>query len=469
MHSRSGAIRALMVLGLTGSAMTAAARPHPPGREPVFEPAADPYPSTYRRATSAPLVLIGATILDGAGQRIDDGEIVLAAGKVQAIGHHLPRPAGSIVIDARGKWVTPGLIDVHTHLGVYSLPQTSLDAEASDVTELHDPNAADTWVEHAVRSVDPGFSHALAAGVTTLQILPGSSALFGGRSVIVHPIAAPTIAAMKFPDAPQGLKMACGENPKEAFAGRGILNSRQGEVARMREAFAQAQEYRENERRDRGREHRRGPADDDLKEQTLALVLDGKMPVHIHCYRSDDMARMIDLSREFGFHIAAFHHAAEAYKIAPLLAASGICVAGWPDWWGFKPEAEDSIRENIAFVDAAGGCAMVHSDLPILGEHLNLEAAKAAAAGRRAGLSLPPERVIRWLTSNPAKALALEDRIGRLAPGFDADLVLWSGNPFSVYSKPEKVFIDGAMAFDSNAPKRPSDFELGRTITSTRP
>jgi imidazolonepropionase-like amidohydrolase len=464
---RSGG-NAVLVLALAGAAMAASARPPHRGTPPIMEAASDPYPSTYKPAPSAPVVLTGATILDGAGNRFDDGEVVLADGKVQAIGRNLARPTGATIMDAHGKWITPGLIDVHTHLGVYTLPQTSLDADASDVTELHDPNAADTWVEHAVRSADPGFSHALAAGVTTLQILPGSSALFGGRSVIVHPIAAPTIAAMKFPGAPQGLKMACGANPKQTFASKGVLNSRQGELSRMREAFIEAEEYRhEHHGADRHGHH--GPPDDDLKEQTLVLVLNGKMPVHIHCYRSDDMARMIDLSHEFGFHISAFHHAAEAYKIAPLIVANGICVAGWPDWWGFKPEAEDSIRENIAFVDAAGGCVMVHSDIPILGEHLNIEAAKAAAAGRRAGLSLPPEHVIKWLTSNPAKALALDDRIGRLAPGYDADLVLWSGDPFSVYSKPLKVFVDGALAFDSSAPKRPSDFELGRTITSTQP
>jgi imidazolonepropionase-like amidohydrolase len=456
---------------LAGVGMGAAARPAQHHPSPAFLSEADPYPSTYKPLPSAPVVFVGATILDGTGKRIDDGELVVADGKVQAIGHGLVRPAGATIIDSRGKWITPGLIDVHTHLGVYTLPQTSLDAEASDVTELHGPDASDTWVEHAVRSVDPGFSHALAGGVTTLQILPGSSALFGGRSVIVHPIPAPTVAAMKFPGAPQGLKMACGANPKEEFAGRGILNSRQGEMARIREAFVEAEEWRHEHagHEGRGSPDYRGPPDDDLKEQTLALVLAGKMPVHIHCYRSDDMARMIDLSHEFGFHIAAFHHAAEAYKIAPLIVANDICVAGWPDWWGFKPEAEDSIRENIAFVDAAGGCVMVHSDIPILGEHLNLEAAKAAAAGHRAGLSLPPEHVIQWLTSNPAKALALGDRIGRLAPGFDGDVVLWSGDPFSVYSKPEKVFVDGAVAFDSSAPKRPSDFELGRTITSEQP
>ena len=427
-----------------------------------------PYPSTYQPLPSPPIVLSGATILDGAGGRIEGGELLFANSKIVAVGRKVPRPPGALVIEARGKWITPGLIDVHTHLGVYTLPQTSLDARASDVVEERDPNAADTWIEHAVRSVDPGFGHALGAGVTTLQILPGSSDLFGGRSVIVHPVPSPTIAGMKFPGAAQGLKMACGENPKQAFASRNLLNSRQGEIAEMREAFLKAEDYRAQHARN-DPDHPQRASDDDLKNQTLAAVLDGKIPVHIHCYRSDDMARFIDLAREFGFHIAAFHHAAEAYKIAPLIVSSGICVAAWPDWWGFKPEAEDAIRENIAIIDAAGGCVMVHSDIPLLGEHLNLEAAKAAGSGRRFGLSLPPERVIRWITSNPARALALEDRIGRLSPGLDADIVLWSGNPFSVYSKPEKVFIDGALRFDSSVSGRPSDFELGRTIQSLQP
>lgn len=456
----------LMMVTILASPVSSAPR-HGPALNHSVKYTAEAYPGTYKRTPSGPVVVTGATILDGFGSRLDHAEILIADGKIRAIGQHVPRPPDAAIIDAQGKWITPGIIDVHTHLGVYTLPQTSLDAEASDVTELRDPNAADTWIEHAVRSVDPGFGRALAAGVTTLQILPGSSALFGGRSVIVHPIAAPTIAAMKFPNAPQGLKMACGASPKEEFAGRHQLNSRQGEIAQMREAFLEAREWRrEEEHRSPRGQH--GPPDDDLKEQTLALVLAGKMPVHVHCYRSDDMARMIDLSHEFGFHISAFHHATEAYKIAPLLAANGICVAAWPDWWGFKPEAEDAIRENIALVDAAGGCAMVHSDIPVLGEHLNLEAAKAAAAGRRMGLALAPEHVIEWLTRNPARAIGLDDRIGRLAPGFNADVVIWSGDPFSIYSHPEKVFIDGALQFDSSRPQAPSDFELGRSIRASQ-
>ncbi|MBS0417051.1 MAG: amidohydrolase family protein [Proteobacteria bacterium] len=417
---------------------------------------ADPYPSTYVPRKSGPVVLVGATILDGIGGRIDSGEIVLRDGKVAAIGTSVERPAGAVIVDARGRWITPGLIDVHTHIGTYTLPQTSLSATVGDVTEMHKPDASATWIEHGVRSADPGFARALAAGVTTMQILPGSGVLLGGRSVVVKPIAAPTVAAMKFPDAPQGLKMACGDNPKEE-EGHGGFNSRQGLMAELREKLTGIQEYR-----------RSPPPHRDFEKNTLAAVLDGKIAVHVHCYRSDDMARIIDLSREFGFRIAAFHHASEAYKIAPLLVRAGICVAGWPDWWGFKPEAEDAIRENVAFVDAAGGCAMMHSDIPMLSEHLNTEAAKAAAAGRRSGLSEPPEHVIRWITSNPAKALGLDDRIGKLSPGANADVVLWSGDPFSVYSRVDGVYIDGALVFDRAHPPPPSDFEIGRTITEGR-
>lgn len=475
--SRVKAMSPLAWLAVVGLVLGAPANgTEPDGRSAPANPA-DPYPSTYRPLPSGPVVLTGATVLDGAGARLEDADVVMANGKIVAIGGALPRPPGAAIVDARGKWITPGLIDVHTHLGTYTLPQTSLDAEASDVTEMHSPDASETWIEHAVRSTDPAFGHALASGVTTLQILPGSAVLFGGRSVVVKPIAAPTVAAMKFPDAPQGFKMACGGSPKQTFASRNVLNSRQGEIAEMRDKFIEAEQYRERMAhfREEGRGHGPGvgrgrgrPLERELEEETLAQVLDGTMPVHIHCYRSDDMARLIDLSREFGFHITAFHHATEAYKIAPLLVSAGICVVGWSDWWGFKPEAEDGIRENVAFVDAAGGCVTMHSDIPILGEHLNIEAAKAAAAGRRAGLTLPPERVIRWITSNPAKVLGLGDRIGRLRPGFNADLVLWSGDPFSVYTHADRVYVDGALAFDRSAPPHPSDMELGRTISSRR-
>jgi imidazolonepropionase-like amidohydrolase len=229
----------------------------------------------------------------------------------------------------------------------------------------------------------------------------------------------------------------------------------------LREALIKARRYLDEWKRyEAGVE--RHPPDRDLRMDTLAELLTGNLQLHIHCYRAEEMATLIDLSHEFGFRIAAFHHAVEAYKIAPLLKQEGICAVVWPDWWGFKREAEDGIRENAAFVDAAGGCVTMHSDIPVLGYHLNLEAAKAMAAGRRAGLDIRPEHAIRWITSNPAHALGLDNRIGAIATGMNADLVLWSGDPFSVYSQAEKVFVDGALLFDRDTGQAPPDLMLGQ-------
>ncbi|MGH8176030.1 MAG: amidohydrolase family protein, partial [Steroidobacter sp.] len=420
-------------------------------------------PSTYTPLPRTDTLIVDVTILDGAGKRIDDGEVLIRNGAIAAVGRGLDR-AGAVVIEGRQRWVTPGVIDVHSHNGTFSMPLTSLDTDASDVSEISDPNVADTWVEHAVNAQDPAFAAALRGGVTTLQVLPGSTPLFAGRSVVVKPITAADVSAMKFPDATQALKMSCGENAKSYFGEKGDApNSRQGGIAIVRAAFLQAQEYRDD-----WREYQRGklkePPSRDLKLDTLAAVLDGDIPVHMHCYRAGDMAAMLGVAREFGFRIAVFHHATEAYKISAQLKAAGTCVAVWSDWWGFKMELLDAIRENAAMIDAAGACVMMHSDSGILGQRLNIEAAKAAAAGRGVGVNLPPEHLIRWVTSTPAKALGLGERIGTLAPGFNADLVIWSGDPFSILSKPDQVFIDGAVAYDRAAPERSlrSDFELGR-------
>lgn len=429
----------------------------------------DPYPSTYRPLPRGDLLIRHATVLDGAGHRLDDGDVLVRDGRIVAIGSQLPDARGATVLDAGGRWLSPGLIDPHSHDGTYVVPLTSIDRDASDVSELSDWNVADTWIEHAVNPQDPAFALALAGGVTTLQILPGSSPLIGGRSVVLKPVSATTVAAMKFPGAPSGLKMACGENPKTTGASKNRApTSRQGEIALLRRALADAQDYIRSWRHagDKGSE----PPSRDLKKDALAALLEGQLRLNVHCYRADEMATMIALSHEFGFRIASFHHAVEAYKIAPLLREEGICAAVWPDWWGFKMEALDGIRENAAFLSAAGVCTAMHSDSPAIGARLAIEAAKAAAAGRHAGLTLPPETVIAWLTRNPAVALGLADRIGTIAPGMNADLVLWSGDPFSVYTHADVVLIDGAVAYDRHDPARQprSDFALGRP-TMARP
>ena len=168
-------------------------------------------------------------------------------------------------------------------------------------------------------------------------------------------------------------------------------------------------------------------------------------------------------AKEFGYKVTSFHHAIEAYKVADLLAESGTCASMWADWWGFKIEALDGVRENIALVDKAGACAIVHSDSAIGIQWLNQEAAKVIAAANRGGIPVTEEHAMRWLTENPAKALGISDKTGTLTIGKDADLVIWDSNPFSVYSHAENVFIDGALVFDRNDPARQpkSDFMLG--------
>src|SRR5690606_17313842 len=194
-------------------------------------------------------------------------------------------------------------------------------------------------------------------------------------------------------------------------------------------------------------------------------AMDGDILVHIHCYRADEMAQMLDLAKEFGFRISAFHHGVEAYKIADRLAAEGVCGALWADWWGFKMEAFDGIQENLALVDRPqGSCAIVHSDSEEGIQRLNQEAAKAIAHARKAGIDIAPEHAIRWLTANAAKALGLLDRTGTLETGKRADVVLWNGNPFSVYAQAEQVWIDGARVYDRHDPshRHVSDFMLGQ-------
>jgi len=181
-------------------------------------------------------------------------------------------------------------------------------------------------------------------------------------------------------------------------------------------------------------------------------------------YRADEMANMIAMSKEFGYRITAFHHAVEAYKIADILKDEGICSALWADWYGFKMESYDGIQENLPFVHAAGACAITHSDDADGIQRLNQETAKALASGRRLGVQIRDEEAWTWIAINRARALGIADKVGSLEPGKQADVVLWNGNPLSVYSRAEKVWVDGALLYDVHDPTRQpvSDFELGQ-------
>lgn len=425
----------------------------------------NPYPSTYQALPATATLITNATVLLGNGERLDSADVLMLDGKIAQVGKDL-KADNATVIDAKGKWVTPGIIDVHSHLGVY--PSPSVESH-NDGNEMTSPITAEVWAEHSLWPQDEGFNAARAGGITTLQLLPGSANLIGGRGVTLRNVPATTMQEMKYPNAPYGLKMACGENPKRVYGGRKILPmTRMGNMAGYRQAFATAVEYKrewDNYERDYDAGLNPDAPMRDLTMDTLKGVLDGDIMIHNHCYKAEEMAMMIDMGKEFGYHAGTFHHAIEAYKIGELLAENGNCAAMWPDWWGFKMEAYDMVHENVAMVDAfKNSCAVVHSDSDSTIQRLNQEAGKVMYRANENGFEITPEHAIRWITVNAAKSLGIEDSTGSLEQNKRADVVIWNTNPFSVYAKAEKVFIDGAKVYDhqDEAYQPKSDFMLGQ-------
>lgn len=427
----------------------------------------EPFESTYEPLPPTNTIFRNANIYDGEGNELIDTDLIIKDGKVVAIGVDLPSSSDLKEIDATDKWITPGIIDIHSHMGVYPAPSVKTSSDGNEATS---PVTAEVWAEHSIWVQDPQYALALKGGVTTFHVLPGSANLIGGRGVTAKNLQRNTINSMKFPNAPHSLKMACGENPKRVYGNRGQMPStRMGNAAGYRKSWIKAESYLSKldeyeAKSDEAKELSYKPTRD-LELETLAGVLRDEILVHNHCYRADEMATMIEIAKEFNYKITAFHHAVEAYKIADLLAENNICAALWADWWGFKHEAYDMVQANIAIVDQARngtGCAIVHSDDEIGIQHLNVEAAKALSAGIKAGYDISKARAMNWITSNPAKAAGIYDQTGSLKVGKNADVVLWSKNPFSIYALAEKVYIDGAIAFDRSSGLEPSsDFDVG--------
>ena len=418
------------------------------------------YPSTYRRRPNPPVVIRNATVMTAMGTELKNASILLQDGKIVAIGEVGSLPAGAQVIDGTGKFVTPGIIDTHSHMGVYAAPGTSAEQDGNEATN---PVTAEVWAEHSIWPHDPQIPLAIAGGVTVAQILPGSANLIGGRSAVIRLVPARTVQELKYPGAAYGVKMACGENPKRVYQNRGP-STRMGNMAGYRGAFISAEQYRL--KWDKWLKDRKGdPPARDLKMETLAGVLRGDIYVQNHCYRADEMAQMLDLAQEFGFKIRSFHHGIEAYKIADLLAKAGTAASVWSDWGGFKMEAYDEILENLALITQAGARGVLHTDSPDGIQRMNQDAAKAMYAGIRAGIPITRDQAIRWITANPAWVLGIDQQTGTLESGKTADVVLWSGDPFSVYAKAEKVWNDGWLVFDRLDKTRQykTDFNLGQT------
>jgi imidazolonepropionase-like amidohydrolase len=422
-----------------------------------------------------PVLIRDATIMTATGETFERGWIRLKDGRIAELGEgDAPDPAdGETVVDAKGAYVTPGLVDTHSHLGVYATPGVWAHADGNEMTN---PVTAGVRAEDAFWPQDPGIQRAVGGGVTTIQVLPGSGNLMGGRTVTlkIHPRR--DTRAMRFPGAPDGLKMACGENPKRVYGKhkKSMPMSRMGSIYMMRDKWLAAQRYRKKWQKwaedpldDKG--EAREPPDRDLVLETLAKVLDGEILVHIHCYRADEMLLQLRLAEEIGFEVRSFHHAVEAYKIRDVLAARDVSVSTWADWWGFKIEAYDAVEENLGLLEVGGARPILHTDSPEGIQRMNQEAAKAMYAARAAGLEVTEEDALRWITVNPAWALGIDGQTGTLEKGKMADVVLWDGHPFSVYTRARKVWVDGILRHDwpkgADAPwiTRPwSDFEIGQ-------
>lgn len=384
-------------------------------------------------AAAADLAIVHARVLPVDAPPIDDGTVLVTNGRIEAVGPALPVPPGTpTVVDAGGRWLTPGFIDVHSHMGVYPWPS----AEAhSDGNEMTDPVTARVWAGDSVRVEDPAFAYARAGGVTTVQILPGSANLVGGQSAVLKLRPSRTLDGMRFREAPRGIKMACGENPKRVYKGdTDGPSTRMGNVAGLRQAFDAALDYR------LARARKEPPArDPDL--DVLLDVLDGKVRVHVHCYRHDDIEAIYRVMDDYRVQVASFQHGLEAYKVRDLIAAHGTGVATWPDWWGFKMEALDGIPDNARLLKEAGVVVATHSDSPVTVQTLGVEAAKLVGTG------LDPARALETITLDPARMLGVERWVGSITPGKHADLVLHTGDPLDVTTVVSEVWIDGQSVY----------------------
>ncbi|MCX5746026.1 MAG: amidohydrolase family protein [Proteobacteria bacterium] len=438
-----------------------------------------------------PIAIRHATIMTATGKTIANGTIVLAGGAITALGPDadVVVPAAAMLVDGTGKVITPGLIDAHSHLGVYAAPDLGANNDGNEMTA---PVTAQAKAQYGYWPQDPQIARAVAGGVTAALILPGSGNLIGGEGFTVVMRPGRTSDEVAFPGAPATIKMACGENPKRVYGEKGGPQTRMGEYAQFRAVFGEARTYLLKEAAydraralwlkkqsraaeldaqvARGKPKTKGePAPEplavDLKLATLARVLRGEVLVQIHCYKASDLAEMIAIADEAGFKIRSFHHALEAYKIRDLIVKRGIAINTWSDWWGFKQEAFDGIPENAALFTEQGGRATIHSDSAIHIQRLNQDAGKALAAGRAAGVSLTDDQALRWITANPAWVLGIDDVTGTLEVGKRADVAVWSGSPFSVYSRADLVIAGGAITFDRAQGPTPSDFELANSAS----
>ncbi|MBB6144225.1 imidazolonepropionase-like amidohydrolase [Silvibacterium bohemicum] len=397
---------------------------------------------SFALAQSTPphdIVIANATVMTVTHGTVEHGSVWIHDGKIAGYGATVNAPADAVKIDASGKYLTPGIIDPHSH-----------SALNNDVNEATSPVTPSMMMIDAFDNRDKALYQALAGGVTTELLLHGSANMIGGQAVVIKNKFGLSRDAMLFPNAPRSIKFASGENPKRVYGSRGQLPStRMGNFEVMRQAFEDAKVYMAkwddyNAKVAKGEKDAVKPAVD-LKLEALADVLRGKLYVQIHCYRADEFLTEEAIAKEYGYKIRAFHHALEMYKVGDKIAPTGTAIATFADWWGYKDEAWDAIPWNAVMSMHQGIRVALKSDSNDYIRRLNQEAGKMVRYG-----GATEEEALRMITLNPAWIIGVDDHVGSIDTGKDADLVIWNMDPLSTYARAEKVYIDGDLFFDSS-------------------
>jgi imidazolonepropionase-like amidohydrolase len=399
--------------------------------------------ATTAQSPTAPadLVIKNATVMTASHGTIQHGSVWLHNGKIAGVGVTVTTPAGATVVDATGKYVTPGIIDPHSH-----------SALGDDVNEATSPVTPSMMMIDAFDNRDKALYLALAGGVTSELLLHGSANMIGGQAVVIKNKFGLSKEEMLFPNAPQSIKFASGENPKRVYGTRNQLPStRMGNFEVMRQAFEDARVYRRdwdayNDKVAKGDRDAR-PPHRDLKLEALADILRGKLLVQIHCYRADEFLTEEAIAKDYGFKIRAFHHALEMYKVGGKIAADGTAIATFTDWYGGKYEMWDGIPWNAVMSMREGVRVALKSDSNDHIRRLPSEAGKMIHYG-----GATEDEAITMVTLNPAWIMGIDDKTGSLDVGKDGDVVIWNMDPLSTYARAEKVYIDGDLFFDSSLP-----------------
>ncbi|MFQ5691150.1 MAG: amidohydrolase [Gemmatimonadota bacterium] len=392
-------------------------------------------------AQDGPLAIRGGTVLTVTQGTIEGGTVLVRDGKIAAVGTDVRIPADATVIDATGKFVMPGIIDAHSHIATDAVNEGSISVSSMvNIVDVLDP-------------ADINIYRELAGGVTVAQVLHGSANPIGGQSVVIKLRWGSDARGLIFRAAPPTIKFALGENVKRSNfpappgTERRYPATRMGVMDVIREAFTEAKAYqakwREYERRRKAGERDLVPPRRDLKLDPLVEVLEGKRMVHAHSYRADEILQLLRVAEELGFKITAFQHVLEGYKVADEIAAHGAGASTFSDWWAYKVEAYDAIPYNAALMTQRGVVVSVNSDSPEEARHLNQEAAKTMKWG-----GLTADQALRLITINPAIQLKVDDHVGSIEAGKDADLVIFEHHPLSAYAKALTTIIDGKIYFD---------------------